>query len=129
MHTFKIFLSILIYSCIIFGAVNSIGVNYFLDFPSAIFVLGIATSSMISNSSTSSKAVLAFSKGAVLGGWIGALIGLITVMTHSSFDQMPPPLSWIDNGPALAGALTIVLYGYLVKGLCFLIISGLRRDD
>ena len=129
MHTFKIFLSILIYSCIIFGAVNSIGVNYFLDFPSAILVLGIATSSMICNLSTSFKAVLAFSKGAVLGGWIGALIGLITVMTYSSFDQMPSPLSWIDNGPALAAVITIILYGYIVKGLCFIIISGLRRDN
>ena len=129
MHTFKIFLSILVYSCIIFGAVNSIGVNYFLDFPSAIFVLGIAASSMICNLGASSEAVLAFSKGAVLGGWIGALIGLITVMTYSSFDQMPPPLSWIDNGPALAAVITIILYGYIVKGLCFIIISGLRRDD
>ena len=129
MHTFKIFLSILVYSCIILGAVNSIGVNYFLDFPSAIFVLGIATSSMISNLSTRSEAVLAFSKGAVLGGWIGALIGLITVMTYSSFDQMPSPLSWIDNGPALAAVITIILYGYIVKGLCFIIISGLRRDN
>jgi hypothetical protein len=129
MHTFKIFLSILVYSCIILGAVNSIGVNYFLDFPSAIFVLGIATSSMICNLGAGSEAVLAFSKGAVLGGWIGALIGLITVMTYSSFDQMHSPLSWIDNGPALAAVITIILYGYIVKGLCFIIISGLRRDN
>ena len=129
MHTFKIFLSILVYSCIILGAVNSIGVNYFFDFPSTIFVLGIATSSMICNLGAGSEAVLAFSKGAVLGGWIGALIGLITVMTYSSFDQMPSPLSWIDNGPALAAVITIILYGYIVKGLCFIIISGLRRDN
>ena len=128
MHTFKIFFSMLIYTCIIFGALNSIGVNYFLDFPSAIFVLGIATSSMLCNTSESSEAVRAFSKGAVLGGWIGALIGLITLMTHSSFDQMSLPLSWIDNGPALSAALTLVLYGYIIKGLCFLILSGLRMD-
>ena len=57
MHKFKIFLSILIYCCIIFGAVDSIGVSYFLDFPSAIFVLGIATSSMIYNLGESSEDV------------------------------------------------------------------------
>ena len=61
MHTFKIFLSILIYSSIIFGAINSIDIDYFIDFPSAIFVLGIATSSMIYNLGESSEAVLAFS--------------------------------------------------------------------
>ena len=122
-------LSILIYICIVFGAINSIGINYFLDFSSTVFVLGIATASMLCNLGESLKAVLAFSKGAVLGGWIGALIVLITVMTNSSLDQMPLPLSWIDNGPALATVLMFVLYGYIIKGLCFVIISGLRKDD
>ena len=129
MNTFKMSLSILIYICFVFGTIKSIGINYFVDFPSAIFVLGIAISSMLCNSGENHEAVLAFSKGAVLGGWIGALIALITIMTSSSFDQMSLPLSWINNGPALAAVLTIVLYGYIIKGLCFLIISGLRMDD
>ena len=108
---------------------NSIGIDYFLDLPSAVFVLGIAISSTVCNSGESYEAVQAFSKGAVLGGWLGAIIGLVTITANSSFDKASMISPWINNGPALSALLTIVLYGYIIKGLCFLIVSSLRRDD
>ena len=129
MNAFKIALSILIYICIVFGAMSSIGIDHFLDFPSAVFVLGISISSMLCNSGKSYEAVQAFSKGAVLGGWLGAIIGLISITANSGFDKPSLISPWINNGPALSAMLTIVLYGYIIKGLCFIIVSTLRRDD
>ena len=129
MNTFKTSLAILIYICIVFGAINSIGIDYFLDLPSAVFVLGIAISSTLCNSGKSYKAVQAFSEGAAFGGWLGAIIGLIAITANSNFDNASVTSSWINNGPALSAILTIVLYGYIIKGLCYPIVSNLRIDD
>ena len=95
---------------IIFGAVSIVGFHLFNDINSILFVLGGATGYSFLTSSMKDW-IKNFGNGAVYFGWLGTLIGLITI-AGNRFDV------WGDMdkmGPALAVAMLTIFYGYLLK--------------
>ena len=101
---------LLIVIFIIFGAVSIVGFQLFNDIYSILFVLGGATGYSLLKSDRNDW-VKNIGNGAVYFGWLGTLIGLISI-TGNRFDV------WGDinkMGPALAVAMLTIFYGYLLK--------------
>ena len=101
---------LLIVIFIIFGAVSIVGFQLFNDIHSILFVLGGATGYGFLKSDRDDW-LKDIGNGAVYFGWLGTLIGLITI-AGNRFDV------WGDMnkmGPALAVAMLTIFYGYLLK--------------
>ena len=90
--------------------------HLFFHMKSMGLVLAGAISFALMGSNNSEK-IEFFSKGAVTFGWIGFLIG--TVMLLANIEEDPGGI-----GPAVSLALLTVLYGYVVKAICFIIKSS-----
>ena len=106
----QILAGLLIFLFIIFGAVSIVGFHLFNDINSILFVLGGATGYSFLKSSKKDW-IKNLGNGAVYFGWLGTLIGLITI-AGNRFDV------WGDMdkmGPALAVAMLTIFYGYLLK--------------
>ena len=88
----------------------------FFNMTSILIVLAGAISFALMGSNNSEK-IEFFSKGAVTFGWIGFLIG--AVMLLANIEEDPGGI-----GPAVSVALLTVLYGYVVKAICFIIKSS-----
>ena len=104
---------------IMLGAILQIGHHLFIDINSALFVLGGATG-FLAFKKNSGNHIKNFGQGAVYFGWLGTLVGLITI-TGNRF------MVWGDvekMGPALAVAMLTLLYGYTIK----MITTGLTED-
>ena len=113
------FLGLAICLGIITGAAVTVGIHLFFDMNSLVFVLGGATGFLVMKNDPE-KHVVNFGDGAVYFGWLGTLIGLISI-TGDRFS------AWGDvdkMGPALAVAMLTILYGYSFK----LITIVLARD-
>ena len=89
----------------------------FIDAISATFVLmGALCFGICANGEWKSDARLnAFSEGAVLSGWIGALLGAVLIGININTQDLDA------LGPAIALMLLPVLYGYIVKALIRLV--------
>ena len=101
---------LLIVIFMIVGAGSIVGFQLFHDTHSILFVLGGATGYSFLKSSRNDW-VKNIVNGAVYFGWLGMLIGLISI-AGIRFDV------WGDMDkmdPALAGAMLTILYGYLLK--------------
>ena len=90
--------------------------HFFLEIRSVCFVLAGAISFALMGSNHSEK-IEFFSKGAVTFGWIGFLIGAVLLLAN--IEEDPGGI-----GPAVSVALLTVLYGYVVKAICFIIKSS-----
>ena len=90
--------------------------HLFFNMKSVWLVLAGAISFALMGSNNSEK-IEFFSKGAVTFGWIGFLIG--AVMLLANIEEDPGGI-----GPAVSLALLTVLYGYVVKAICFIIKSS-----
>ena len=90
--------------------------HLFFNMKSMGLVLAGAISFALMGSNNSEK-IEFFSKGAVTFGWIGFLIG--AVMLLANIEEDPGGI-----GPAVSVALLTVLYGYVVKAICFIIKSS-----
>ena len=88
----------------------------FFNMTSILIVLAGAISFALMGSNNSEK-IEFFSKGAVTFGWIGFLIG--AVMLLANIEKDPGSI-----GPAVSVALLTVLYGYVIKAICFIIKSS-----
>ena len=66
-----------------------------------------------------------FADGAVLGGWIGVLIGGIMILRNQDF------YNWEETTLPLSCAIMLltVFYGYLLKAACFLIAENLPEEQ
>jgi flagellar motor component MotA len=106
----KKIVGLLIVICIIFGALVVVGPELFNDIHSLLFVLGGATGYSLIKSKKGNW-VKDIGDGGVYFGWLGTLIGLISI-AGNRFDV------WGDvdkMGPALAVAMLTIFYGYLLK--------------
>ena len=104
---------------IITGSAVTVGSHLFFDLNSLVFVLGGATGFLVMKNDPE-KYVVNFGEGAVYFGWLGTLIGLISI----TGDRLS---AWGDGdkmGPALAVAMLTILYGYSLK----LITIALAQD-
>ena len=128
MRTFKISMAILMYFCVLFLTMSSIGLDYFLDLPSFVFVLGVGISHALCSSNNFHEAFDELSKGSVLGGWLGTLIGLIALSSNPSTENGVGTVFWLGDGEAFAEMLTPLLYGYVISGLCHLILLSNRKQ-
>ena len=90
--------------------------HLFFNMKSVWLVLAGAISFALMGSNNSEK-IEFFSKGAVTFGWIGFLIG--AVMLLANIEEDPGGI-----GPAVSVALLTVLYGYVIKAICFIIKSS-----
>ena len=90
--------------------------HLFFNMKSIWLVLAGAISFALMGNNNSEK-IEFFSKGAVTFGWIGFVLG--TVMMLANLEVDPDAI-----GPAVSVALLTVLYGYVVKAICFIIKSS-----
>ena len=90
--------------------------HLFFNMKSMWLVLAGAISFALMGNNNSEK-IEFFSKGAVTFGWIGFVLG--TVMMLANLEVDPDAI-----GPAASIALLTVLYGYVIKAICFIIKSS-----
>jgi len=121
---FKMIFSVIVMLGLIVLAIDDMAA--FIDGPSFIIVFAIALLFGIAGSTSLKNRVQNFSKGAVLAGWIGVLIGAIQILGNINFSETDW-MEWI--APANAVMLITVIYGYTVKGVCFLIAENLPSDN
>ena len=109
----KIF-SIIIYLTILFGACYAASKEVgsyliFLDIPSIIIVVIIALAYSFNNTNK----IKSFGTGAVYGGWLGFLIGLISMSADFALNE----LNTKDFLSANSVLWLVVFYGYCIKVL------------
>ena len=101
--------TILILVSVVFAMASE--VDIFVDFISVVIVAVPAIAYGLSGSGVwnSQDRPRKFSQGAVLFGWLGALIGAVFI--SNGLDDMNA------LGPAISIALLTVVYGYLIKAV------------
>ena len=110
----KKIISIIIFLTILFGACYAASKEVgsyliFIDFPSAIIVVIVA----LAYSFNKTNKIKSFGAGAVYGGWLGFLIGLISMSADFAFNQ----LNTKDFLAANSVLWLVVFYGYCIKVL------------
>ena len=84
--------------------------NFKLNLLAFLFVLGIAVGHML-GAKDSDNRITRFGDGAVRGGWLGFLVGIIMIASSPSASQM----NFSAIMPAFAVAALTPLYGYFLK--------------
>ena len=110
----KKIIPIIIYLTILFGACYAASKEVdsyliFIDFPSAIIVVIVA----LAYSFNKTNRVKSFGTGAVYGGWLGFLIGLISMSADFALNQFNTK-EFLSANSVL---WLIVFYGYSIKFL------------
>ena len=102
---------------LITGLLLSRFISAFIDLISSLYVLGGALSfALCAGGAWNSKERLeAASEGAVICGWLGALIGAIAIA--SNYDSQMENL-----GPAIAVMLLTIMHGYFLKVVISLVL-------
>ncbi len=104
------------------GAAISANIPAFLDTASLLIVLGGAVCfGICANGKWYAEGRLnAFSEGAVLSGWIGALLGAVIIAGNvKDLDAL---------GSAIAIMLLTVVYGYFVKALVRMVLLSRSKE-
>ena len=119
----RVLVASLLFITIVAAAIST-NFSGFLDAISATFVLmGALCFGIYANWEWKSDARLnAFSEGAVLSGWIGALLGAVLIGININTQDLDA------LGPAIALMLLPVLYGYIVKALIRLVLVSRLRE-
>ena len=110
----KKIISIIIYLTILFGACYAASKEVgsyliFIDIPSIIIVVIIA----LAYSYNKTNKIKSFGDGAIYGGWLGFLIGLISMSADFAFNQLNTKNFLLANSVLWL----VVLYGYCIKVL------------
>ena len=96
---------------VVVGAFNAAGdIGPAIDLLAFLFVIGIAIGHMLGSKDGDDR-VTRFGDGAVRGGWLGFLVGIIMIASSPSAAQM----DFSAIMPALAVAALTPLYGYFLK--------------
>ena len=96
---------------VVVGAFNAAGdIGPAIDLLAFLFVLGIAVGHMLGTKDGDNR-VTRFGDGAVRGGWLGFLVGVIMIASSPSAAQM----DFSAIMPAFAVAALTPLYGYFLK--------------
>ena len=120
----KLYLSVLVLSGIyIWAILMGASLSSFINFPGIAVVLVPGLLFAIAGTKELKMRVYKVSDGAVLGGWIGTLIGAVMILGNLDFNN------WQENLPAASAIMLLtVLYGYTVKAMCFLIAENLPEE-
>ena len=96
---------------VVVGAFNAAGdIGPAIDLLAFLFVLGIAIGHMLGSKDGDNR-VTRFGDGAVRGGWLGFLVGIIMIASSPAATQM----DFAAIMPAMAVAALTPLYGYFLK--------------
>ena len=96
---------------VVLGAFYAAGdISPAIDLLAFLFVMGIAIGHMLGSKDGDNR-VTRFGDGAVRGGWLGFLVGIIMIASSPSAAQM----DFSAMMPALAVAALTPLYGYFLK--------------
>ncbi len=96
---------------VVVGAFNAAGdIGPAIDLLAFLFVLGIAIGHMLGTKDGDNR-VIRFGDGAVRGGWLGFLVGVVMIASSPSAAQM----DFSAIMPAIAVATLTPLYGYFLK--------------
>ena len=96
---------------VVVGAFNAAGdIGPAIDLLAFLFVLGIAVGHMLGTKDGDNR-LTRFGDGAVRGGWLGFLVGVIMITSSPSAAQM----DFSAIMPAFAVAALTPLYGYFLK--------------
>ena len=96
---------------VVFGAFNAAGdIGPAIDLLSLVFVLGIAIGNMLGAKDGDNR-VTRFGDGAIRGGWLGFLVGIVKIESSPSAAQ----IDFFAIMPAFAVAALTPLYGYFLK--------------
>ena len=96
---------------VVIGAFNAAGdIGPAIDLLAFLFVIGIAIGHMLGSKDGDNR-VTRFGDGAVRGGWLGFLVGIIMIASSPSAAQM----DFSAIMPAMAVATLTPLYGYFLK--------------
>ena len=105
------YVGLLIIVVVIVGAFNAAGdIGPAIDLLALLFVIGIAIGHMLGSKDGDNR-ITRFGDGAVRGGWLGFLVGVIMIASSPSAAQM----DFSAMMPALAVAALTPLYGYFLK--------------
>jgi flagellar motor component MotA len=117
----KACVALLLFLAITVAAVST-NLRGFIDAVSAMFVLGGAICfGVCANGKWDSDGRLnAFSEGAILSGWIGALLGAVIIAGNVK--------DFAALGPALAVMLLTVVYGYFIKALVRMVLISRSKE-
>ena len=96
---------------VVLGAFYAAGdISPAIDLLAFLFVMGIAIGHMLGSKDGDNR-VTRFGDGAIRGGWLGFLVGIIMIASSPSAAQM----DFSAMMPALAVAALTPLYGYFLK--------------
>ena len=96
---------------VVVGAFNAAGdTGPAIDLLAFLFVIGIPIGHMLGSKDGDNR-VTRFGDGAIRGGWLGFLVGIIMIASSPSAAQM----DFSAMMPALAVAALTPLYGYFLK--------------
>ena len=116
----KLYTSLLVLLGIYLWTIWGASLASFINYPSIVVVLMPGLLFAIAGSKELKMRIYKFSDGAVLGGWIGMLIGAVSILGNLDFNN------WQENLPPASGIMLLtVFYGYTVKAMCFLIAENL----
>ena len=116
----KLYTSLLVLLGIYLWTIWGASLASFINYPSIVVVLIPGLLFAIAGSKELKMRIYKFSDGAVLGGWIGMLIGAVSILGNLDFNN------WQENLPPASGIMLLtVFYGYTVKAMCFLIAENL----
>ena len=105
------YLGLVLIVVVLVGALNAAGdIGPAIDLLAFLFVIGIAIGHMLGSKDGDNR-VTRFGDGAVRGGWLGFLVGIIMIASSPSAAQM----DFSAMMPALAVAALTPLYGYFLK--------------
>ena len=105
------YVGLLLIVVVVVGAFNAAGdISPAIDLLAFLFVIGIAVGHMLGSKDGDNR-VTRFGDGAVRGGWLGFLVGIIMIASSPSAAQM----DFSAMMPALAVAALTPLYGYFLK--------------
>ena len=105
------YVGLLLIVVVVIGAFNAAGdIGPAIDLLAFLFVIGIAVGHMLGSKDGDNR-VTRFGDGAVRGGWLGFLVGIIMIASSPSAAQM----DFSAIMPAMAFATLTPLYGYVLK--------------
>ena len=107
----KRYLGLVICIFIVATIAKKLGFNTFLDLYGFILVFGGGIGFALLKGRTDSY-LSEFGNGTIYCGWIGAIMGIIAIMSYSSFKTL---YDLESVAPAFAVALTTLFYGYMLK--------------
>jgi|TARA_B100000768_G_C11075210_1_gene288332 hypothetical protein len=119
----KLALCLFVSISIVVAALDS--VSLFIDIPSILIVTVFGAFYAVSGVYSVKDRINNFSKGAVLGGWLGVVIGAVQ-MLGTGGEALFESSKLYDASAIL---ILTLFWAYWLKGICFVLAENLPQDE